>query len=169
MILHDLRDGLAPAAAADDPLSTTTLSGSKERIAHESTGIGGERFRALRIGLADGEPPKAAVILLDDATPDRLEALARYWRGLRSATVPPDPRVTPQRRKRLQQMLRAVDARLEHATYRTIATVLFPTHQIDQRSWAGDALRETTIRLARDGMALVQGGYRDLLKRPRKS
>ncbi len=66
-------------------------------------------------------------------------------------------------------MLRAVDARLERQTYRAIAIALFPNHKIDAASWAGDALRETTIRLARDGMKLVRGGYRDLLRRPRKS
>jgi hypothetical protein len=107
-------------------------------------------------------------VLLDDATPDRLEALARYWRGLRAPPAPPDPRVTPQRRQRLRQMLRAVDARLQGENYRSIATVLYPRHHIEAASWAGDALRETTIRLARDGMKLVHGGYRDLLKRPRK-
>jgi hypothetical protein len=35
-------------------------------------------------------------------------------------------------------------------------------------SWAGNALRESTIRLARDGAKLVAGGYRTLLRRPRK-
>jgi hypothetical protein len=65
-------------------------------------------------------------------------------------------------------MLRAVDARFEQQTYRAIAMALFPTHQVEAASWAGDALRETTIRLARDGMKLVRGGYRNLLMRPRK-
>lgn len=125
--------------------------------------------RARLVGLDDAEPPRAALILLDDATPDRLEALARYWRGMQAPPAPPDPRVTPQRRQRLRQMLRAVDARLERENYRVIATALFPRHHIEAASWAGDAVRETTIRLARDGMKLVHGGYRDLLKRPRKA
>lgn len=125
-------------------------------------------MRARLVGLGDAELPRAAVILLDDATPDRLEALARYWRGTHEPPAPTDPRVTPQRRQRLRQMLRAVDARLERESYRAIAMALFPQHHIEAASWAGDALRETTIRLARDGMKLVHGGYRDLLKRPRK-
>jgi hypothetical protein len=112
--------------------------------------------------------PAAALILLDDMALDRLEAAARYWRALRSQPVPPDPRMTSQRRQRLRQMLRVVDARLERQTYRAIALTLFPKHRIDAASWAGDAIRETIIRLARDGMKLVRGGYRDLLKRPRK-
>lgn len=58
---------------------------------------------------------------------------------------------------------------MECETYRTIAKALFPQHRIESASWVGNALRETTIRLARDGMKLVHGGYRDLLKRPRKN
>ncbi len=66
-------------------------------------------------------------------------------------------------------MLRVVDARIEGATYRTIAQILFLQHRIDAASWVGNALRETTIRLARDGLKLVEGGYRTLLRRPRRS
>jgi hypothetical protein len=130
--------------------------------------FGGETFRVLASGLASGETAPVAVVLLDDAAPDRLEAIARFWRAQRGRPAP-DPRVTPQRRKRLAQMLRAVDARGEQASYRAIAAVLFPHHRIEAASWAGDAIRETTIRLARDGRKLVDGGYRDLLRRPRKS
>lgn len=130
--------------------------------------VGDEIVHARLVGIADTDPRRAALILLDDATPDRLEALARYWRGIHAPPAPPDPRLTPQRRQRLRQMLRAVDARLERESYRTIAMALFPRHHVETASWAGDALRETTIRLARDGMKLVHGGYRDLLKRPRK-
>jgi hypothetical protein len=66
-------------------------------------------------------------------------------------------------------MLRVVDGREAGETYRTIAEVLFPKHHIDAASWAGNAIRETTIRLARDGLKLVDGGYRTLLRRPRRS
>jgi hypothetical protein len=66
-------------------------------------------------------------------------------------------------------MLRAVDARLDRATYRAIAEALFPQHPIDAASFASNALRETTIRLARDGMKLVNGGYWSLLRKPRRT
>src|SRR3546814_20150422 len=66
-------------------------------------------------------------------------------------------------------MLRVVDGRLAGVKYRSIAEALFPSHKIDSSSWAGDALREITIRLARDGLQLVEGGYRTLLRRPRRS
>ncbi|MBB4840917.1 hypothetical protein HNP52_004014 [Sphingomonas kyeonggiensis] len=163
LILQALPTWIAPASAAENETPTIAASGGDARIR-----VGDEIVRARRIGLGAAEPPRAALVLLDEATPDRLEAIARYWRGLREPPALPDPRVTPQRRQRLRQMLRAVDARLERESYRGIAVVLFSRHHIEAASWAGDALRETTIRLARDGMKLVHGGYRDLLKRPRK-
>jgi hypothetical protein len=35
-------------------------------------------------------------------------------------------------------------------------------------SWKTSALRDATIRLVRDGLAMVDGGYRDLLRRRRR-
>lgn len=163
LILQALPTWVAPAPAADGKALPASSNVADARIR-----VGEEVMRARRLGRDGATAPTAAIIVLDDATPDRLEALARYWRGLRAPPAPSDPRVTPQRRQRLRQMLRAVDARIERESYRAIATVLFPKHRIEAASWAGDALRETTIRLARDGMKLVHGGYRDLLKRPRK-
>lgn len=113
--------------------------------------------------------PLAAIIPLDDDTLDRLAALGRFWAGLRRPPTPLDDRVTPQRRRRLQQMLRVIDGRQAGNTYRSIAQALFPKHRIDPAAWAGDALRETIIRLARDGFKLVDGGYRTILRRPRRS
>lgn len=113
-------------------------------------------------------PPLAAVIMLDDMTPDRLVALSRFWNAIASKQVPPDPRTTDQRRQRARQMLRAIDARAHGATYRMIAEGLFPRHEIDPAAWVGTAIRETTIRLVRDGLKLVHGGYRSLLRRPRR-
>ncbi|MDX0484463.1 DUF2285 domain-containing protein [Sinorhizobium medicae] len=113
--------------------------------------------------------PIAALVLLADDTPDRLHALHRLWSGLRGDPVPPDDRLTSQRRQRLREMLRAIDGRAENATYRTIGETLFPRHQIDARSWVGHPVRETTIRLVRDGIKLVSGGYRALLRRPHRS
>lgn len=122
------------------------------------------------VGLSDvaADKPLAAVVPLDELTPDRLTALARLWAALNGRRVPPDPRMTPQRRRRVRQMLRAVDARQTGVTYRAIAEHLFPQHENDAATWVGTAIRETTIRLVRDGMKLVRGGYRALLRRPRR-
>ncbi|MGK6313642.1 DUF2285 domain-containing protein [Neorhizobium sp. DT-125] len=128
----------------------------------------GEHFDA---SLADPDfaGPLAAVVLIDDDTPDRLDMLARLWTTARGRRVPPDQRMTEQRRQRAKQMLRVVDARDAGTTYRAIAEVMFPQHVPDAASWVGSAIRETTIRLARDGVKLVRGGYRLLLRRPRRN
>jgi hypothetical protein len=128
----------------------------------------GERFD---IGFANPthHGPLAATVLLDDHTPDRLTALARFWAGSMGRRVPVDRRITAQRRRRALQMLRAVDARQAGATYRLIAQYLFPKDMTDPGSWDGSAIRETTIRLTRDGLKLVRGGYRLLLHRPRRN
>lgn len=162
LVLQALPKWVASAPAAEGVAQTASFDVVDARIQ-----VGDEVMRTRWLDAHRGTAPAAAIVVLDDATPDRLEALARYWHGLRAPPAP-DPRVTPQRRQRLRQMLRAVDARLERESYRAIATVLFPQHRIEAASWAGGALRETTIRLARDGMKLVHGGYRTLLKRPRK-
>jgi len=135
------------------------------------------RCRLLSIGAAlfplfvsqDLTPDDAlsAIALFDALLPDRLEAISRFWKALQQ-TSPPSSSLTAQRRSRLGQILRAFDARRDGFSYRGIAEVLFPKHRIDAKSWAGNALRETTIRLARDGLKLVEGGYRALLRRSRK-
>ena len=122
------------------------------------------------VALADVDDarPLGAFIMLDELTPDRLTAVERLWQAMFGRPTAPDPRMTPQRRQRARQMLRAVDARESGAIYRTVAEHLFPQHKIDAASWVGDPIREMTIRLARDGMKLVRGGYRTLLRRPRR-
>lgn len=127
----------------------------------------GVRFDVSLSGSMEGDA-LAAVIPLDEMTPDRLTALGRFWSAATGRAVPADPRMTPQRLQRARQMLRAVDARETGATYRAVAQFLFPQHENDAASWVGSAIRETTIRLARDGMKLVRGGYRALLRRPRR-
>ena len=116
----------------------------------------------------DDASPLGAFVIFDELTPDRLTAVGRLWHAMFGNRVPSDPRMTPQRRQRARQMLRAVDARESGAVYRVVAEHLFPQHNIDAASWVGDPIREITIRLVRDGMKLVRGGYRTLLRRPRR-
>lgn len=112
----------------------------------------------------------AAVVLADDLALDRLEAVERFWAALTGDKVPPERRqISRQKRQRAGKSLRAVDGRKDGASYRMIAEVLFPAHRITLATWKSNALRETVIRLARDGFQLVAGGYRSLLHRKRHS
>ncbi len=156
----------SPFPAANPIITEASLRDALSRSTLES---GGTTFSLLVVSELQIGTPLAAVVLLDDDTPDRLEAVTRLWTGLQHLPAPKDDRITPQRRRRLRLMLRVVDARDEGETYRMIAEVMFPQHHIEAASWVGNPVRETTIRLARDGAKLVQGGYRMLLRRPRKS
>lgn len=68
------------------------------------------------------------------------------------------------RRRRLALALRASDARTDGATYREIAEVLLPAHRISERDWGTHEVRNRIIRLVKTGFAMVQGGYRTLLR-----
>lgn len=127
----------------------------------------GERFD-LEIDGGDPAGSYAAMVILDEHTPDRLTTIGRFWLAMKTRRVSPDHRLTPQKRERARLMLRAVDARQAGATYRAVAKYLFPQHETEPATWVGSAIRETTIRLARDGLKLVEGGYLTLLRLPRR-
>ncbi|WP_271199518.1 DUF2285 domain-containing protein [Methylopila turkensis] len=107
--------------------------------------------------------------MFDELTLDRLIAIERLWQAMFGKRVPPDPRLTPQRRHRARLMLRVFDARLASASYRKIAEQIFPNLKHDAATWVESPVRITIARLVRDGMSYVRGGYRTLLRRPRRS
>ncbi len=113
--------------------------------------------------------PLGAFVLFDELTPDRLTAVERLWQSMFGKRVPPDPRITRQRRHRARVMLRVFDARVAGASYRKIAAQIFPNLKHDAATWDENPVRVTIARLARDGMSYVRGGYRMLLRRPRRS
>lgn len=97
----------------------------------------------------------------------RTHAARRLWRALNDRSPgPPLHMFSAQRRRRLAQALRALDARIDGRTYREIAEVLFGGKQIPERAWKTHDLRNRTIRLVQTGFALMRGGYRALLRPP---
>jgi hypothetical protein len=114
---------------------------------------------------AQGAPgPLAAVIPLDATLPARLAALSRLWRSLGRGGPPFDDPITPQRRARMKVMLRALDGRIDGAAYRDIAIALYGAARVAATPWKSSALRDTTLRLVRDGWAMAGGGYQALLR-----
>ncbi len=73
-----------------------------------------------------------------------------------------------QRRHRLALTLRALDGRIEGNSYRAIAEGLFGPRRIPDRAWKTHDLRNRTIRLVQSGLALMRGGYRELLRQVRR-
>jgi hypothetical protein len=97
----------------------------------------------------------------------RVDAGRRLWRGLNGRPQgAPLHALSAYRRRRLALALRALDARIDGATYREIAEALLPAHRIPERDWGTHDLRNRIIRLVNTGFALVQGGYRALLRPP---
>ncbi len=129
-----------------------------------SLGAGRDKIRlALLAHAASPGQPLAAIVPLDAAAPSRLRALARLLRHLDGAPPAPDP-ITAQRRARLKAMLRALDGRACGAVHREIAAALWGSARVAAEPWKTSALRDATLRLVRDGGAMVRGGYVALLR-----
>ncbi len=63
-------------------------------------------------------------------------------------------------------MLRALDGRSENATYRDLAGTLLDSgvHEQSRSEWLSSSHRSQIIRLVKDAMSRMKGGYRELLR-----
>jgi len=122
----------------------------------------------LRVELLSADIADAAVLPFDPLFPIRVAAAMRVWRALAGGGPSVDPQaLSAQRRTRLVLALRALDGRLDHASYREIAEQLFGPLALDgDADWNTHPERDRTIRLARLGRKLMRGGYRRLLLYP---
>jgi hypothetical protein len=114
-----------------------------------------------------GKEMPCVLLPLDRLFDIRAAAALRLWRTLRGRTPGPDPaRLPAPRRDRLVLALRALDARLDQASYREIAAALFGAARMPKSGWKTHDLRDRTVRLTRLGFAMMQGAYRRLLLYP---
>jgi hypothetical protein len=99
----------------------------------------------------------------------RLQAAQRFWYAIEGRHPGTSPlALTPQRRRRFVLIMRALDAWLAGHTYREIAEGLFGEERVRDRPWKEHDLRSLTTRLVKTGIALMRGGYRALLRAPRR-
>jgi hypothetical protein len=108
----------------------------------------------------------AGLVVLDDNFGLRIVALQRFWRRLARRSPGPPPkawRITRRHRWRLTLMLRALDGHLDQASYRQIAGALFGPEAVARYAWKTSSIRGQTIRLVKDALAMMNGGYRQLL------
>lgn len=127
-----------------------------------------DRRGEYRLWLPDPPPegePITALIPLDDAAEIRAAAAVRFRRHVGGAGAEPSPRPVRQRLGRQIGSLRALDARLDGASYRGIAEALFGRPRLANEPWKTCSLRDTTIRLVRTGVKLMRGGYLEFLRR----
>tara|TARA_R110002012_G_scaffold303211_1_gene504851 strand:+ start:4414 stop:4890 length:477 start_codon:yes stop_codon:yes gene_type:complete len=128
---------------------------------HFSLGAG--QFAAV---CTDGRPPDgsvAAITLIDQFMQDRVDAIIRFRDAALHHRISPDTRLTPQRRQRLIESLRAIDGRQAGATYQEIAEAVFGAAPVNAITWKATPLRDTVMRRTASGLDLVAGGYRRLL------
>ena len=112
--------------------------------------------------------PLAVMIPLDDHAFDRFDAALRLLRTLHERPTR-DDRMTPDQRRRLQLILRAVDGRASGASLFTIAETLYERQLITSAAWDGSSARASVYRLIRDGRNMIEGGYRSLFRHRRRS
>jgi len=163
--------------------STSASSGSILRLADTLSGEIRQasdgwhvllRIRDVEHRLWLKQPPVAdacyaAELVLDGDFEIRSHAARRLWLALNGRPAGPTfQKLSPLRRQRLALTLRALDARIEGNSYREIAEGLFGPRRIPERAWKSDDLRNRTIRLVKDGIALMRGGYRALLRQARR-
>ena len=143
------------------PLELTTGDSGPDRIIEHHGGT-------LRVHLHETSAGSAAVLLpLDQLFEIRVAAATRLWRYLAGRNLGPDSAALSQaRRDRLILGLRALDGKLENASYRDIADALFGSGHVSGRGWKTHDLRDRAIRLVRFGLGMMRGGYRSLLLHP---
>lgn len=150
-----------------DSLPSPTLSVDRNDGRHILWQEAGDEHR---IWILPDVPPTASVaaaIPFDKDVPRRLESVLRLWQRLTGAAATPAASgLTRQQRRRLILMLRAFDGRQQHATYRELAAVLIDPDARSQsrRDWLTSSWRAQIIRIVKDGIRRVYGGYRELLR-----
>jgi hypothetical protein len=112
---------------------------------------------------ADPYAPLAVVLPLDEAFRVRAAAADALYLMLTADALPAD-RMSGQRRQRVRQMLRALDARQGGASYRDIAVQVLNATVADSASWRTSTVRDVAIRLCRGAFRLMRGGYLAFLR-----
>ena len=161
------------AASNGNALSLAEMSAGEIRQASDGWHVL-LRIRGIEHRLWLREPPVAdsayaAELPLDEDFEILAHAARRLWRALNGRAAGPGfHELSPQRRQRVALALRALDAKAEGNSYRTIAEGLFGATRIPERAWKTHDLRNRTIRLVQAGFALMRGGYRALLRQGRR-
>lgn len=151
-----------PSDAPPLPLASQPCS-----LPYAAIGEVGHDQPLLLLGDA-GLETMAAIMPLDRDLPQRIDALTRLWRRLVAGRVEPPGMLTAQRRGRLVDTLRALDGHLDGATTREVAGGLFGEERLPTGpEWKSHDLRARAKRLIAAGRALMNGGYRALLRPPR--
>ena len=134
---------------------------------HAIVPIGGAIHRLCLPSIPEGDSLFAVELRLDTNFDIRLQAARRFLSAIEGRRLPTPPLALPrERRRRFILTIRALDAWLQGNSYREIAEGLFGNERVMGRSWRAHDLRSRVIRLVQNGLAMVRGGYRALLRPP---
>lgn len=128
-----------------------------------------QRIQFLLTAETRADAPLVAVIPLGLEGFDRVEALLRLLAMLHGRIIPSDTRLTRQQLARQRKMLRAFDAHRDGATQQEIARIIFGASHVSRDEWQVSSNRHAVMSLLRDARALIEGGYRKLLRHRRRS
>lgn len=169
-IILDAAPGGFSDALAIDPAALGALPADKSGLDGRHVVIADAQGEH-RLWVRDTTPGRslAALILLDRDFETRITSLIRFHRRLFGRPAGPPPRgwpLTPYRRLRLEQMLVALDIKLAGGNYRDIAAALGDGDAavLPAIEWKDSRARSFSIRLVRAGTAMMNGGYRKLLR-----
>lgn len=155
---------IAPVPPVGVASVTLARSGLDERA--DDTGLLWRRLRdgEVLVGPSDGpaDTPIGVLIPLGKDWSVRIAAAERLRSTLIDRTA--DPPLPSQRRFRIRQALRTIDARRAGATYRELAIHFFGAERVAEESWKTSSLKAQVARLTTYGRTLVSHGYRDLLR-----
>jgi hypothetical protein len=134
---------------------------------HAIVPLGGAIHRVCLPTIPASGSPFAVELRLDANFDIRVQAARRFLSAIEGRRLPTPPLALPrQRRRRFILTIRALDAWLHGHSYREIAEGLFGKELVRGRSWRAHDLRSRIIRLVRNGLAMMRGGYRALLRAP---
>jgi len=151
------------SAGLRDPAARSDAQGTHMRFA-----LDGGSIRVVRLSGKPAGSPLAALVPLDATGYDYSDAIDRLLRFLQGRPVPHDRRLTAQQKRRHRLMLQATDGHIDRASYRQIAEVIYGPERIRAEHWKTSALRDSTIALVEGGLAMIAGGYRQLLRHRRR-
>jgi hypothetical protein len=158
----------APSAASSRTfklanLPADSLCRDAEDGVHIILGVATMAIQLWIMNAGDNYAPLAAVLPLDGSVGDRAEATLRFWRLLAHGGASGDD--SGRNNNKLISALRALDAKLDGASYRMIAEAIFGADQINIEAWKTSSRRDAIIRLVRKGIAMMHGKYLSLLHR----
>ncbi|WP_245986440.1 DUF2285 domain-containing protein [Azospirillum thermophilum] len=107
--------------------------------------------------------PLRALIALDRDLDAQVAALRRFRDAVADPAAAPD--LTPYQTRMLMRILQALDAHLDGASVRQTAEALFGAARVKDDWYRNAPLRDQVRYLIRRGHHLMDGGYRDLLRR----